>query len=64
MIARFSSRWYRGSKVQVRLTRVFKALSEKGNVAMPIQETSWARRFGMLVDQYGTPWMINCSKEG
>ena len=44
--------------------RVFKALAEKGNVAMPIQETSWAQRFGMLVDQFGTPWMINCSKQG
>jgi PhnB protein len=43
---------------------VFKALAEKGNVVMPIAETSWAQRFGMLVDQFGTPWMINCSKEG
>jgi uncharacterized glyoxalase superfamily protein PhnB len=29
---------------------------------MPIQETFWARRFGMLVDKFGTPWMINCEK--
>jgi PhnB protein len=29
---------------------------------MPIQETFWAKRFGMLVDRFGTPWMINCSK--
>jgi PhnB protein len=43
--------------------RVFKALAEKGNVAMPIQETSWAQRFGMLVDRFGTPWMVNCSKQ-
>jgi PhnB protein len=42
--------------------RVFNALSEKGTVQMPIQETFWARRFGMLVDQFGTPWMINCEK--
>jgi PhnB protein len=42
--------------------RVFKALAEKGKVAMEIQETSWAHRFGMLVDQFGTPWMINCHK--
>lgn len=44
--------------------RVFKALADKGNVAMPIKETSWAQRFGMLVDRFGTPWMINCSKHG
>lgn len=40
--------------------RLFKALSEKGSVAMPIQETFWAARFGMLVDQFGVPWMVSC----
>ena len=40
--------------------RLFRTLSEGGTVAMPIQETFWAARFGMLVDQFGTPWMINC----
>jgi len=44
--------------------RVFKALSENGKVHMPIEETFWAQRFGMLVDQFGTPWMINCEKKG
>ena len=42
--------------------RIFRTLSEKGEVQMPIQETFWALRFGMLVDQFGTPWMINCGK--
>ena len=42
--------------------RFFAALSENGTVTMPIQETFWASRFGMLVDQFGTPWMINCEK--
>jgi PhnB protein len=40
--------------------RLFKALSEKGTVDMPMQETSWAIRFGMLKDQFGVPWMVNC----
>ena len=40
--------------------RIFHALSENGTVQMPIQKTLWAVRFGMLVDQFGTPWMINC----
>jgi PhnB protein len=44
--------------------RIFQALSEKGTVQMPIQETFWALRFGMLVDQFGIPWMINCGKPG
>jgi PhnB protein len=42
--------------------RLFAALSVKGTINMPIQETFWATRFGMLVDQFGTPWMINCEK--
>jgi PhnB protein len=42
--------------------RIFKALAENGAVQMPVQETFWALRFGMLVDQFGTPWMINCGK--
>jgi PhnB protein len=42
--------------------RVFSALAEGGTVQMPIQETFWAHRFGMLVDRFGTPWMVNCEK--
>jgi PhnB protein len=42
--------------------RIFKVLAEKGTVQMPIQETFWALRFGMLVDQFGTPWTINCGR--
>jgi PhnB protein len=42
--------------------RVFKALSEGGTVTMPIEETFWARRFGMLTDQFGIPWMVNCER--
>ncbi len=29
---------------------------------MPIAETFWAVRFGMLVDRFGIPWMVNCEK--
>ncbi len=42
--------------------RVFGALAENGQVQMPIQETFWASRFGMLVDRFGIPWMVNCPK--
>jgi PhnB protein len=42
--------------------RIFHALAQNGTVQMPIQEIFWATRFGMLVDQFGTPWMINCEK--
>lgn len=40
--------------------RIFRALAEGGTVTMPIEKTFWADRFGMLVDRFGTPWMINC----
>lgn len=42
--------------------RVFKALSEDGQVQMPMQETFWAKRFGSVKDRFGTPWMVNCEK--
>ena len=42
--------------------RIFKTLSEKGAVQMPLKETFWALRFGELVDQFGAPWAINCGK--
>jgi len=42
--------------------RIFQALAENGTVQMPLQETFWALRFGMLVDRFGIPWMINCGK--
>jgi PhnB protein len=43
--------------------RIFQALAEDGTVQMPLQETFWALRFGMLVDRFGIPWMINCGQE-
>jgi PhnB protein len=41
---------------------IFHALAEGGAVQMPIGETFWAAKFGMLKDQYGIPWMINCER--
>ncbi len=40
--------------------RIFHALAENGKQTMPISQTFWAKRFGMLVDQFGIPWMVNC----
>lgn len=40
--------------------RVFHALAESGSVQMPLQQTFWAARFGMAVDRFGIPWMVNC----
>ena len=40
--------------------RVFKTMSENGAVHMPFQKTFFAQGFGMFVDRFGIPWMINC----
>jgi PhnB protein len=40
--------------------RIFKALAENGTMIMPFEKTFWSPGFGMCVDQFGTPWMINC----
>lgn len=42
--------------------RVFGALSENGRVQMPFQPTFWAKGFGMLIDQFGTPWLVNAGQ--
>ena len=42
--------------------RIFRALSENGKVQMPLEQTFWAVRFGMCVDRFGTPWMVNCEQ--
>jgi PhnB protein len=40
--------------------RIFGALAQNGTVPMPLQETFWAARFGVLVDQYGVSWEVQC----
>lgn len=42
--------------------RVFDALVDGGTNDMPLQETFWAHKFGVLVDRFGTQWMVNCEK--
>jgi PhnB protein len=42
--------------------RAFTALSENGKVVMPLQDTFWGARFGMLTDQFGLNWMFNFEK--
>ena len=39
-------------------TRIFDALVEGGTVTVPMQQSFWAERFGMLVDRYGTAWIV------
>lgn len=43
--------------------KLFKALSENGRVTMPLQDTFWGARFGMVADQFGINWMFNYDKK-
>jgi len=43
--------------------RIYRTLIENGTVQLPLQETFWAQRYGMLVDRFGIPWSINCGRE-
>lgn len=43
----------------VEAERIFAALAEGGQVKMPIAETFWSQRFGMLTDRFGTSWMVS-----
>ena len=38
--------------------RAFKALSEGGQVRMPLSKTFFSPRFGMLADRFGVGWMV------
>ena len=39
--------------------RIFNALAENGKVQMPFQKTFWSPGFGMCVDRFDIPWMVN-----
>ena len=43
--------------------RIFSVLAQGGKVTMPIQDTFWGARYGMVIDRFGTQWMLNCIKE-
>jgi PhnB protein len=56
----------RGFSLSLQITSVMEAerlyheLRAGGRVVMPLEKTFWAERFGMVVDRFGIPWLINC----
>ena len=56
----------RGFSLSIQLTsqadaeRIFHELAREGRVLVPLEKTFWAVRFGVLVDRFGIPWVINC----
>jgi PhnB protein len=37
-------------------------LSDGGNVTMPLEKQMWGDEFGMCVDKFGIPWMVNITQ--
>lgn len=44
------------------LEKLFSSIGESGKVTMPLQDTFWGARFGMVTDQFGVSWMFNFEK--
>jgi len=42
------------------MTKKFSALAMGGKVTLPLQDTFWGAKFGMLTDRFGIQWMFNC----
>ncbi|MGA8534696.1 MAG: VOC family protein [Candidatus Tumulicola sp.] len=43
--------------------RIFDRLAEGGNVEVPLADSFWGAKFGMLTDKFGIDWMVNCQVE-
>jgi len=44
-------------------TDIFNKLAAGGQITMPLEDTFWNARFGMLTDQFGVCWLLNCEKK-
>ena len=42
-----------------KMEQVFNKLAAGGKVTMPLQKQFWGAKFGMLVDKFGTGWMLS-----
>jgi PhnB protein len=51
-----------GTKDPAETEQVFNALAQGGQVQMPLQQTFWSAKFGMLQDKFGIAWMVNCAQ--
>lgn len=59
-----------GNNVQISVTlkdeeeinRIFGNFSEGATITMPLEDTFWGARFGMLTDKFGISWMFNYDK--
>ena len=45
------------------MTKRFEALGANGTITVPLHDTFWGARFGMLTDAFGVRWMFNSRKQ-
>jgi PhnB protein len=45
------------------LTAYYNKLAEGGKVESPLKKESWGDTFGMVIDKFGTFWMVNITKQ-
>jgi len=44
---------------ETKMEKVFNKLAEGGKITLPLAKQFWGAKFGMLVDKFGTGWMVN-----
>jgi PhnB protein len=48
---------------QAELRRTFDALVTTGKSVMPVFDAPWGALFGVVEDEFGISWMLNCTKK-
>lgn len=44
------------------IERLFAAIGKSGSIRLPLGDTPWGARFGMLTDQFGIQWIFNLAQ--
>ncbi|MCD2423556.1 VOC family protein [Niabella pedocola] len=44
------------------IVKTFNAMAAGGTITMPLQDTFWGAKFGMITDRFGVSWMFNYDK--
>ena len=42
----------------------FEALSDGGQISVPLEKQMWGDEFGMVTDRFGITWMVNIGQPG
>jgi PhnB protein len=45
---------------QAEAQRLYEALSQNGQIEMPLEKTFWGALYAAFTDQFGVKWMVNC----